>query len=123
MTAGLRALAAALLTCLATPASAHGFGQRYDLPIPLSFYVAGVATAIVVSFLIVGLFVREVPRAQTYPRIDLLAAPLGRWIAASSLPQAQLVAALGVIFPLVVYAALSAFWTLRQAQRAIGHLR
>ena len=85
MTAGLRALAAALLTCLATPASAHGFGQRYDLPIPLSFYVAGVAAAIVVSFLIVGLFVREVPRAQTYPRIDLLAAPLGRWIASPPL--------------------------------------
>src|SRR5205823_12293584 len=85
MTVGLRALAAALLTCLATPASAHGFGQRYDLPIPLSFYVAGVAAAIVVSFLIVGLFVREVPRAQTYPRIDLLAAPLGRWIASPPL--------------------------------------
>ena len=85
MTAGLRALAAALLTCLATPASAHGFGQRYDLPIPLSFYVAGVAAAIVVSFLIVGLFVREAPRAQTYPRIDLLAAPLGRWIASPTL--------------------------------------
>src|SRR5262249_22152086 len=46
------ALAAALAAaCLATPASAHGFGQRYDLPIPLSFYVGAVGAAIIVSFL------------------------------------------------------------------------
>src|SRR5262249_61465611 len=82
----LRALAAAIAaTCLATPASAHGFGQRYDLPIPLSFYLVGVAAAIVVSFVIVGLFVREGPRVRAYPRVDLLATPLGRSIASPSL--------------------------------------
>src|SRR5499433_3560078 len=59
----------------------HGFGQRYDLPIPLSFYLVGAAAAVVVSFLIVGLFVREAPRVHAYPRIDLIAAPLGRWLA------------------------------------------
>src|SRR5262245_66235096 len=54
--AALRALAAAVAAaCLATPAAAHGFGQRYDLPIPLSFYLAGAAAAVVVSFIIVGL--------------------------------------------------------------------
>src|SRR6266568_1143592 len=78
--AALRALAAAVAAAgLATPASAHGFGQRYDLPIPLSFYLAGVAAAVVVSFLIVGLFVREVPRVRAYPRIDLIATRLGRF--------------------------------------------
>src|SRR5512145_1671616 len=40
------ALAVALL---ATPAYAHGFGQRYDLPIPLSFYLVGTAAAVVLS--------------------------------------------------------------------------
>lgn len=80
----LHAIAAAAATALATPAGAHGFGQRYDLPIPLSFYLAGVAAAIVVSFVVVGLFVREVPRARAYPRIDLIATPLGRWIASPS---------------------------------------
>jgi len=65
----------------ATPASAHGFGQRYDLPIPLSFYLVGVAAAVVVSFVVVGLFVRGAPRLRTYPRIDLMRTPLGRWIA------------------------------------------
>ena len=82
----MRALAAALAAaCLATPAAAHGFGQRYDLPIPLSFYLVGAAAAVVVSFLIVGLFVREAPRVHSYPRIDLIAAPLGRWLASPSL--------------------------------------
>src|SRR6266852_6181578 len=62
------------------PAYAHGFGQRYDLPLPLSLYLAGAAAAVVVSFVIVGLFVRHVPKLP-YPRIDLLASPLGRLIA------------------------------------------
>src|SRR5262247_2467355 len=84
--AALRALAAAVAAaCLATPAGAHGFGQRYDLPIPLSFYLTGAAAAVVVSFVIVGLFVREAPRVHPYPRIDLIATPLGRWIASPSL--------------------------------------
>src|SRR5262249_61314492 len=69
----------------ATPASAHGFGQRYDLPIPLSFYLVGVAAAVVVSFVVVGLFVRDSPRLRTYPRIDLMRTPLARWLAGPSL--------------------------------------
>src|SRR5215470_15795082 len=85
LAAARRGLAAALAAaCLATPAAAHGFGQRYDLPIPLSFYLVGAAAAVVVSFLIVGLFVREAPRVHSYPRIDLIAAPLGRWLASPS---------------------------------------
>src|SRR5215470_4211941 len=86
LAAALRGLAAAsAAACLATPAAAHGFGQRYDLPIPLSFYLVGAAAAVVVSFLIVGLFVREAPRVHAYPRINLIAAPLGRWLASPSL--------------------------------------
>src|SRR5499433_3620198 len=86
LAAALRGLAAAVAgACLATPAAAHGFGQRYDLPIPLSFYLAGAAAAVVVSFVIVGLFVREASRIHPYPRIDLIATPLGRWIASPSL--------------------------------------
>jgi hypothetical protein len=66
---------------LATPASAHGFGQRYDLPIPLSFYLVGTAAAVLVSFIIVGLLVREAPRPRAPWHIDLLAVPVVRWIA------------------------------------------
>jgi hypothetical protein len=73
-----RLVVAAGLSALATPALAHGFGQRYDLPLPLSFYVTGACVAIIVTFLIVGLFVRDAPRTEGYPRLDLNAYGLGR---------------------------------------------
>jgi hypothetical protein len=56
---------------IATPAWGHGFGERYDLPIPLSFYLAGAAAAVVVSFLIAALFLRASPTSRAYPRLDL----------------------------------------------------
>src|SRR6266436_5722069 len=75
------AAAVASVCSLAVPAHAHGFGQRYDLPLPLSLYLFGTAAAVVVSFVIVGLFARHAPGARGYPQIDLLAHPLGRWLA------------------------------------------
>jgi len=80
--AGLRALAAgaAAACAVATEAHAHGFGQRYDLPLPLSLYLTGTAAAVVVSFVIVGLFVREAPPAQVRPRANPSAARLGIWL-------------------------------------------
>jgi hypothetical protein len=63
----------------AAPASAHGFGQRYDLPLPLSLYLFGAAAAVVVSFIIVGLFANHAPGARGYPSIDLLPQPLCRF--------------------------------------------
>src|ERR1700740_115460 len=54
---------------VATSAEAHGFGQRYDLPLPLSLYLFGTAAAVVLSFVIVGLFGRHAPGASGYTRI------------------------------------------------------
>ena len=80
--AALRAFAAlAAVACPTAPAAAHGFGQRYDLPIPLSFYLFGAAAAVVVTFVIVGLFVRDTSRSQDHARVDLLATRFGRSIA------------------------------------------
>ncbi len=63
----------------ATPADAHGFGQRYELPLPLGLYLFGGAAAVALSFVVFGLFVR---RAAAAPRsraeLDLLAGPFGR---------------------------------------------
>ena len=73
---------------LATPAGAHGFGQRYELPIPLSFYFVGTAAVIVVSFVMVGLFVRDVSRPHADARVDLLATPVGRLIASPMIASA-----------------------------------
>jgi len=74
------AAAVAGVCSLTVPAHAHGFGQRYDLPLPLSLYLFGTAAAVVLSFAIVGLFARDAPGASGYPRIDLLARPLPQQI-------------------------------------------
>ncbi|MDI4234724.1 hypothetical protein OZ411_18125 [Bradyrhizobium sp. Arg237L] len=68
------------------PAGAHGFGQRYDLPLPLSLYLFGGATAVALSFVVVGLFVRRTPRAHAYSRVDLFDYRLGKAIAALGIP-------------------------------------
>ena len=105
-----RVLAALCLTAAAgttivasMPASAHGFGQRYDLPLPLSLYLWATAAAVVVSFVVAGLFMRETSRERAYPRFDLLAHPLGKAIA--SLPVVFAVKLLGALLFVVVVAA------------------
>ncbi len=92
----------AAVALLATPADAHGFGQRYDLPIPLAFYLVGAAAAVIVTFLIVALFVREVPRSQAYPRIEMLATSWGRWLASPTLALALKFFALAVFIITVI---------------------
>jgi hypothetical protein len=65
----------------ASPAAAHGFGQRYDLPLPLSLYLVGAAAAVVVSFIIVGLFIRGgASRAGFDRQLDLTSHGVGRFI-------------------------------------------
>jgi hypothetical protein len=55
---------------------------------------------------------------------QVLDGPLGGFVAGSSLPAGRIVAIVGIILPLVVYAALAALWVLRIAHRALsGHLR
>src|SRR5262245_15849380 len=64
----------------AAPAGAHGFGQRYDLPLPLSLYLFGAGAAVILSFIVVGLCVRHPAGVRGYPRIDLTTGCLGRWL-------------------------------------------
>jgi len=74
---GLHALA--LLVCI--PAYGHGFGARYDLPLPLPLWVAGAAATVVLSFVVAAWAVRVPPgracaargRAAGGPRRDGLA--------------------------------------------------
>jgi hypothetical protein len=42
----------------AAPAAAHGFGQRYDLPLPLSFYIWGAGATVALSFVGFAFFLR-----------------------------------------------------------------
>jgi hypothetical protein len=58
--AAARILTAALL-CLVVVrcAEAHALAQRYDLPLPLGFFLAGAGAAVVVSFVILAFFWRS----------------------------------------------------------------
>ena len=42
-------------------AAAHGFGARYDLPIPLSLYLTGAGLTVALSFVMLAFFLRYAP--------------------------------------------------------------
>ncbi len=73
----------------ALPAHAHGFGERYDLPLPLSLFVIAGAAAVALSFIVAAVFLRGDAAHREYPRINLLRAPLlgtvlaSPWLASS----------------------------------------
>ncbi len=79
----MRYFALSFLVFLATgtPAYAHAFAQRYDLPIPLWLYLVGAGATVAVSFIIVGIFVRKDKEGDGVPRLELLDTPVGRIIA------------------------------------------
>jgi len=60
---------------------AHGFAQRYDLPVPLALYVGGAAAAVALSFVVIALVVRRQRTPDNYPRCNLLATWPGRLLA------------------------------------------
>ena len=77
----LRRLPAVLLgVCIAAlwgglapdPALAHGFGQRYDLPVPLWLYITGAGAAVALSFAVIGVFMGGARELHGYPRLNLL---------------------------------------------------
>src|SRR6516162_5364203 len=101
--AGVGLFAAASLL-QAVPAPAHGFGQRYDLPLPLSLYLFGAAAAVVVSFIIVGLFVRGgATRSGLDRRFDLKRYAVGQLILHPAMGMVPKLVAL-VIFAVTVAA-------------------
>ncbi|HEY2816124.1 MAG TPA: hypothetical protein VGK44_03205 [Casimicrobiaceae bacterium] len=57
--------------CTASPALAHGFGQRFDLPLPLTLWLGGAGATIVLTFAMIALFVRERSLRGAYPSVDI----------------------------------------------------
>ena len=88
-----------------TPASAHGFGQRYELPLPLSLYLFGAALAVALSFVVFGLFVRRRSAPRAYAPIDVLDNPVGRMVAHPAVVWALRLAVLG-LFVVTILAGL-----------------
>jgi hypothetical protein len=80
-----RAALVALAALAPAHVLAHGFGLRYDLPLPLSLYLAATAAAIVLSFVVVGVFMRRAPLGDDYLHVDLLRGHRGRIAAARAL--------------------------------------
>jgi hypothetical protein len=76
--ASILALVAASDAC--TPTYAHGFGQRFELPLPLELYLFGAATVVALSFVLFGLLLHEAKPAQAGPGRDLLSGPVGRML-------------------------------------------
>jgi hypothetical protein len=92
------AWAAALATWLpASWARAHGFGQRFDLPLPLNLWIWSAGGTIVVTFLIAAVFVREAPSPSTYPRLLLARIGLTGWSTGRVLIEALRVAAAALL--------------------------
>lgn len=71
-----------LMAVASGTARAHGFGQRYDLPVPLGLWITGAAAAVAFSFIAIGLFMQWRPSGTRYPRLNLLRWPIGRATAA-----------------------------------------
>jgi len=67
--------AALLLMATARTASAHAFGQRYDLALPLAYYLIGAGAVVGLSFLIMALFGKGKGRLGVERQVDLLGLP------------------------------------------------
>ncbi len=90
----------ALAACaIPIAAWAHGFAERYDLPVPLHLYVAGSAAAVALSFVIVAYFVRGERTVRSYPTFNLLGTTVGRTLAS---PVVRFVLRLSAVFMLVL---------------------
>ena len=68
-------LLGALLVFPTARAYAHGFGERYDLPVPLWLYMYGAGATVLVSFVIIGMFMRGRDEGRGPRLFDLYGIP------------------------------------------------
>ena len=101
----LALLAGFLLPLFPGAAYAHGFGERYDLPLPLTYFAVGGGLAVALSFAVIGVFVRGAAAGREYPRLNLLRWGLLRFLLTGPLYWLLRAAAL-FLFLLVIAAGL-----------------
>ena len=82
-------------------ARSHGFGQRFDLPIPLNFYLLGAAATVALSFLLVAIFVRSGNQLDPYPRLNLLRWRIGILLAHPFTLFCSRIVSVGIFFTLL----------------------
>jgi hypothetical protein len=95
-------IAAGVVVFGVSPASAHGVGERADLPLPLGFFTWGAAIALILSFVALRALC---PR----PRLDAASEghPLPDWVQAAAPTGRAVLRVIGLAFYLVV---LTAAW-------------
>lgn len=103
MTPAIALVAAVVALAWTTPALAHAFGQRYDLPVPLSLYLVGAGAVVALSFVIIGAFIGGGGDKRNYRHLNLLAHAAGRLVAGPVVVGAVKIAAVALF--LVVTAA------------------
>ena len=64
------------LPAFASAASAQGFGQRYDLPIPLSFYLWGADATVALSFVFLVVFFTSERAIRPLPTLVVQLPPM-----------------------------------------------
>jgi hypothetical protein len=72
------------LACLS--ARAHGFEERYDLPVPLAYVIVGACATVLLTFVVAVFFMRK-PASQS-ARADAMLTPSPTWSAALPVPPA-----------------------------------
>jgi hypothetical protein len=98
-------LAGLMVVAHSAAAAAHGFDERFDLPAPLGYFVAGATLTVALSFLLVALFARRIPASAVDtgapPHTQLLLHPL---------PQALRILCQAASTGLFVIAIVAALW-------------
>ena len=102
----LAAWVAALAALVARSAYAHGFGERYDLPVPLNLFLVGAGATVALSFVVIGFFVQRQSGAFVYPRFDLLGSRWSSTVLAGSVSLGVIRTASVAIFLLTVATAI-----------------
>ena len=87
-------LACLLTASVSTPAAAHAFAERYDLPLPLGFYLAAAGAAVALSFLGSFLFMRSDGLAGHTWTLQI---PAGAWRGVERVLQAMGLALLAAV--------------------------
>ena len=88
-----------LAAVVPSPLYAHGFGQRYDLPVPLWLYLLGAGATVGFSFLVVGALL---PARRSADQGLRLALPSGG-VVGRSIVLAVRIAAVVLFVPLSVW--------------------
>jgi hypothetical protein len=89
-----------------SPASAHAFGQRYDLPLPLWLFISGGAVTVILSFIIIAFLTGTIKKNDDYPRFNLLNNSIGKCLTQPT--TISLIRFIFMVFFLLILAA--GFW-------------